>query len=122
MELAKLCTADAHEQGAAVDIAHPVTGEKTDVKITIRGVDSASFRKITRDHRKKLAEKGSEERLEELSCDMLASLTIGWSGITQDGEPVPFTTDAARTLYMKSPGIREQVDKFVVDRRNFTTG
>lgn len=122
MELASLCTADAHEQGATIEVAHPVTGDKTDVRIVIRGVDSPSFRKITREHRKKMSEKGAEDRLEEMSCDMLAALTIGWQGITQNGEPVPFSVDAVRALYINSPAIRAQVDAFVIDRRNFTTG
>lgn len=54
------------------------------------------------------------------AAEVLARCTKGWSGfLGRDGEPLPFSTDAARELYLRFPVIREQADRFVSRRANF---
>jgi hypothetical protein len=60
------------------------------------------------------------EELEAEGIDLLAVLTVDWSLVTFDGQPlpVPFNTENAREFY-QSAWVREQVDDFVTDRGNF---
>lgn len=54
------------------------------------------------------------------AIDVMARCTKDWSGfLDRQGEPIPFSVDAARQLYTRFPVIREQVDGFIVQRRNF---
>lgn len=122
MELSQLLTADHQEAGAVLEVRDPVTGEPTDVRITLRGTDSPSFRKVAKVFNKRKSEKGADEKFEELTCEMLAGVTLNIEGLTQGGEPIPFTTALAVDFYTRSPGVRAQVEEFITDRRSFMKG
>lgn len=128
MDIAELYTSDAHEEGAEVQLKHPATGEPLDVFIKVKGVDSRSFRQSLRKKQRAMLsalaskEDGAEVDEDQLDAEALAEATIGWRGIKQDGEEYEFSKERARTLYLKSPGIRSQLDAFISNRRNFTKG
>jgi len=115
MNFEDLLTADAHEDGAEMEVLHPATGEKTGVFLMIRGVDSKSFRKASADFNRKKA-KGDDH--DSLAMDLTVAITAGWRGIKN----MEFSPDAARKLYTDSPAIRNQVDSFFTVRRNFMKG
>jgi hypothetical protein len=117
MELDELCTTERHEKGAEIRIKNPVDDSETDVYITIQGIDSKSYRQAAKTQQKDILDdvEGSGEKL-------LASITIGWRGLTDKGVEVEFSKDRAEQLYSNSPGIARQVDNFAAKRGNFTNG
>lgn len=136
MSLAKLNTAVAAEQGAAVEILHPTTNLPLGITFYVRGTDSAAFRDITRKQQNRRMEASKKSRTarsltsEELdaeSIEVLVACTAGWEegGRNEielsDGEFVCCTPDNVRRVY-SDPGfswLREQVDREVGDRSNF---
>lgn len=116
MKLESLFTADAHEAGSEMQVKNPATGEPMDVWLLIRGLDSKTFRAASLDYNRKMMAAKSEER-EDLALDLLVSITVGWRGIDEE-----FSQDKIKELYQKSPAIRDQVDEFFTDRRNFIQG
>lgn len=58
--------------------------------------------------------------VEEAEVALLATLTTGWSGFEDDADQaIPFSQEAARSLYAACPPIRAQVLAFVNDRQRF---
>lgn len=128
MEFTDLLTQDAHEEGAEVEILHPSTRKGTGFYIKVLGVDSLEFQKAERNIRnqtiKVLSEKKelTAESQIESEIDHLVAITVGWRGIEFEGKAKDFTKKACKELYTKSPGVRQQVDRFVSDRANFIKG
>lgn len=111
---------------ADVTIVHPVTGESTDMVITVMSMDSDEYRQIQlrlQNEQIKYARKNrgktTAERIQQEALDLLVAVTVGWKGIEKDGAPYPFTPDNARWLYASLPFVKEQVDEFIGERRNF---
>ena len=117
MKLSSLYTTDLHADGAELEI---LDGEDkpTGLFITVMGVDSQVFR----DHAKK-QQKAYIESLrskkdfddEDMSIDGMVAATIGWSGTSEE-----FSPELCRELYTKAPYVKDQVDRFIADRANFT--
>lgn len=127
MEFDALCTRDAHEEGAEVQILDPSSGKLTDFHIKVLGPDSREWRKamkadLRRVWSRKKGEELTEEDLLDSDVDKLVAVTVGWRGLKSNGEEMPFTKDACKTLYERSPRVMDQVDMFLADSRNFTKG
>lgn len=128
MELDDLLTQDAHEEGAECQIISPVDNKPTDFYIKVLGTDSIGFQKAQRKIRnnaiKALSEKKEISIEDEIDQEIehLASITIGWRGLTVDEKEKPFTKEHCKNLYTKAPHIRSQVDRFISDLTNFTKG
>lgn len=128
MEFNDLLTQEAHEEGAEVEIINPETGEQTGFFITVMGADSLEFQKAQKKLRNQAirayADKKEIDEADEIKAEIehLANITMDWRGIETNGEPKPFTKEGCIELYTKSPGVRNQVDRFVSDRANFTKG
>jgi hypothetical protein len=116
MKFEELLTAPAHEEGAEMEIMHPVSGQPTGAFLLIRGVDSKTFRDASLEFNRKRMEKGNENK--DIALDLSVAITAGWRGI----DDVEFSADAVRKLYQDSPAIRAQVDAFFTVRRNFMKG
>lgn len=116
MKFEELLTAPAHEQGAEMEIMHPVTGQGTGVFLLIRGVDSKTFRDASIEFNRKRMDKANDDK--DIALDLTVAITAGWRGI----DDVEFSADAARKMYTDSPAIRAQVDAFFTVRRNFMKG
>lgn len=116
MKFEELLTAPAHEQGAEMEIMHPVTGQGTGVFLLIRGVDSKTFRDASIEFNRKRMDKANEDK--DIALDLTVAITAGWRGI----DDVEFSADAVRKMYTDSPAIRAQVDAFFTVRRNFMKG
>ena len=128
MEFNDLLTQEAHEEGAELEIYNPETGKKTGFFITVMGADSLAFQKEQKKLRNKAILAYSKDKEpdyeEEIKDEIrhLANITLDWRGIESNGKPKPFTKEHCIELYTKSPGVRQQVDRFVSDRANFTKG
>ena len=128
MDLSKLDMNEAASRGAEMVLRHPSSGEElfTDdepIIFQLLGSDSAEYRQRIRAAANKSINKGRRtqtvERLEQESIDLLAGVTVDWSGVVVDGEAVEFSHNAAKKLYTEYAWIREQVDEFVGERSNF---
>lgn len=123
MELESLYTTPNHEEGAEVQLKDPVTGKKLDAYIKVRGVDSKSFRESQRKMKRNIIEAVREKKeLTDDEYELIVECSVDWRGFESEGKPVPFSKEAVRTLYENSPAIAQQVDGFILDRRNFTKG
>lgn len=119
----------AAEDGAPMELVHPTTGVvlETDgrpIRIFLKGNDSATFRNRMDFHMRR-NRKGKDQTLAEMeqqSADLLSYVTTGWEGIMWQGEPIPFTRENAKKLYLDRPWIRKQVDEFVAEAENFFKG
>ena len=122
-DLAKLDTAKVAEEGAELRVAHPTTGEDLGITITLIGTDSKTFRDISKSRATASLKKKTREidldQNESDAVELLAKCTKGWTGITESGVEVPFSYENAVKLYTKYLWLREQIDRFMVDRSNF---
>lgn len=117
MKLSNLYTTDLHADGAECEI---LDGEDkpTGLFITVMGVDSQVFR----DHAKR-QQKAYIEALrskkdfddEDMSIDGMVAATISWRGTSEE-----FSPELCRELYTKAPYVKDQIDRFIADRANFT--
>jgi len=132
MDLSQLDTRAGAEAGFALRILHPISQEPLDIVITVRGEDSDAYQEgvqqILRQREAVLArtkEKDlSFEQKAAMTVDLLSVATMGWEGITWDGQPFPYSPENARKLYAH-PGfkwLRQQVDAAIGDRANFLPG
>lgn len=122
MDLASLKTKPLHDAGAEMQVVGP-DGQLTDAYITLVGPDSEIWRQVRRRvERKVLAASASGAEADIDLADIIATATIGWRGLESDGEPVECTHEAALDLYANAPYIRDQADRFIADRGNFTGG
>ena len=125
MEFDKLCTKESHEKGAEVEIFDPASGESTEVFIHVLGPDSKAWRTAIKEQTKAaIARKsdGEEVSFEDCEAELLAAVTIGWRGISRNGDDLPFSKEDCITLYRSAPYILDQVNQFVGNRVNFTKG
>lgn len=111
---------------ADVDILHPATGESLGVKIQVMSPDCNEYRKIALQQQnenikfiRKNRGKTTAERMNEEAINLAVAITVGWNGLEENGQPIPFTSENVHRVYTQFPFIREQVDEFVADRRNF---
>lgn len=124
MDLKKLDSVTASEEGKWVDILDG-DGNKTGIRIKVKGVDSKEFKAQSTAIRKyvqKQKEKGANEDpdvMDEKSYIMLASVTLDWEEIEEDGEELVFSLENAKYLYSSYPVIANQVASFVMSRSNF---
>ena len=123
-DLASLDSAAKADDGAALEVLHPVSGEKLGMVIRLAGADSTVHRKATAAIANRRAKGGFRrtinlDDLQTESIEVLARCTLGWSGVVLDGKDVPLSKEAAVTLYTRFPWLREQVETFISDRANY---
>lgn len=136
MDLSKIDLASAAEQGATMQLKHPVNGQllfdgegdhKKAITITLAGRDSERFQRAYRSIQnrrlgRRNKEKQTVEQFENETIELLARATLGWQHITLEGAPLEFSEQNARRLYERLPWVREQIDEFIEDRQNFFKG
>ena len=95
MDLNDINLAAQAEQGAELTLEHPVTGEKIEgMTITLAGSDAKAFRSKQKEIQaarlaKMLKKKGAGlQNSDEEEAELLASVTLGWSGIVVGGEKI----------------------------------
>lgn len=93
--------------GATITVRGPrstVVREYARRQFALTQAREASARKVG-----KLLEPPELDELDESLTDMALAYTMGWDGMTQDDQPLPFSADAARALFTAHPWLREQV-------------
>lgn len=122
------------DAGAVLVVLDTNTGEPmadtdgTQVMITLAGIDSDIYTENQykiQNKRIRSAKNGRMKvdfdaaELADEGLDLLAACTLAWSGFVWKGAAFPCTPENAKTLYKSLPAIKEQVDSFIADRRNF---
>lgn len=137
MDLSNINLDEMAEEGAILELEHPVTGEKlvaddenkTQMSLSLLGMDSKEYRNKSKELQAKrtmaLAKKRSSHGAsfvmsDDDACSLLAACTTGFT-LYLDGEFVEFSKKAAKELYLKYTWMREQADEFIGDRANFFT-
>lgn len=126
-------TATASEQGQEFEVQHPLTGP-TGLFIRMKGTHSEQVKtELKRIANRAKAARGGTVRKddEDEGARFLASVTLGWRSVDQEGNPrpvtlggteFPFTQENAFTVYKKYPIVAEQASRFVFDSVNFLKG
>lgn len=109
------------DEGYEIDIVHPATGKPFGATITIVGEHSSRFldwkrRLVTRlqEKRRRAEKQGrsyepSWDELQEELAQQAAVLTVGWKGVVENGQPAPFSEEAALRIYRKQDWLRDLV-------------
>tara|TARA_R100001230_G_C5574935_1_gene95570 strand:- start:115 stop:486 length:372 start_codon:yes stop_codon:yes gene_type:complete len=117
MKLKDIYTVDDHELGAEVRIRDG-EGKLTPLYIKVKGLDSIAYRKQLRLQKRKYQEALLQNKeLEEDSfvVSALVESIIGWRGTDEK-----FSKKLCEELLTKAPFVRDQIDEFISDRKNFT--
>lgn len=117
---------DSMEDSAELTIVHPKTGENMNMVITLASPDSEKYRKLSMAMRNKNLQyatknrgMASAERLDEDALNLLVGATLAWKGVSENGELLECNPQNVRRVYSDFAWIREQVDTFLGDRKNF---
>ena len=127
MDIKLFDTKAKSESGVDIELRDLRTGKGSGVFITVIGTDSDRFAELSAECARRisqiLADTGQQElnrdQMNKMSIELLAGCTLGWRGLEANGEPMAFSTDAARWLYTDYPAIREQINVAIADRKNF---
>ncbi len=127
---------DKANEGADMFLLDPATGEKIKegdgyVTICLLGADSKVFvrgeHEATNERLKKtVGRRGginrnalSSEKMDENKLDLLVKCTLSWNGMGENGNVLKCEESTVRRVYEMYPWIRDQVDDFINDRKNF---
>lgn len=115
---------------ADVTIKDPSTGAPTALVITLAGPEHPARKKLSFDKQRRMRAQlqktgklqlGDPEEDEAEELEQLAAFTLGWRGLRSGGADVPFSAEAARTLYAspKRRWLRDQVKAALDEREHF---
>lgn len=114
---------------AELAIADPITGEPTGFVLTIanpysaaaKGVQRKMFDRALAEGQKGRKVKRTFEDVERFGVDSLVAITLGWKGLHSDGQEIPYSVEAARSLYETEAlgWLRDEVQAFYEDRNSF---
>lgn len=112
------------EEGADLHLHHPSTKGKlhdadgNPVIIRVRGIDSPKVKAIAK-RAGRAMEVGQKFDAEKQGMDLLAALTVSWSGIGWEGKDLECNPKNVRFFYEKRDWVAKQVLDFASERRNF---
>lgn len=124
MDISKLDLGAAASQARPLELKHPVYGtvftDEEDKKpvLMLLGARSPDF-KAAMSRTLAAAQTQTLEESEKAAARNFAAITTGWRNIEWDDEPLKFTRSNAEMLYLRMPWIRQQIDGFISDDRNF---
>lgn len=108
------------DRGREFELADPVNGQPTGIKLWIVGPDSETAHRARLALADELAEMAdangrvTAEQREKARLNCLAAHVLRWE-IEEEGKPVPFNTANLLRL-LKVHWVQEQVDAFAADR------
>lgn len=108
------------DAGAEMVVKHPGTGQPTDGRILLAGIDSQRWRAAMKgvELNPLQGEVAVAARMAEAVPALLAAVTISWTNIQRGGSDLECTEDNARDLYERHPWLARQVNAFVGNRAN----
>ena len=130
-DIKSLDVAKHAEAGLEVPILDPRDKSPTGITIKVLGVFAPRFKELLQQARKRdeLAKKTLVGRAvsdarndEDEIAELLAEVTIDWSGMVEAGKEVPFSKGEAERIYAKYQIIRQQVFDAALDVANFVRG
>jgi hypothetical protein len=128
MDLSEILSlTEDQEKGRLFELADPVTGKPTGIKLRIAGPDSATQGRARLKLVDELAEMAdaegrvSAEAREKARLNNLARCVLGWE-ITEDGQPVPFSHANVLRLLRSSLWVQAQIDAFAGSRAEYRVG
>lgn len=112
---------------AVLNVRHPQTGKLTGATITLYGPDSTESQeldaKLSDKRLQRIQQRGGQKisstELNEMMLEKLVGLTREISNFFVKGEVYASTKTNIYSLYHGNPWLREQVQDFLEDRRNF---
>lgn len=128
MKLSKFNTTKLSNAGVKMFLKDLRTGKDTEAFLVLLGKDSDEFKMLKEERERLIAERVAsgktidltQDERDDLACDMLGRCTKGWGEMEDDaGQPLAFSTGAAKVMYLEYPGIREQANQFIADRAHF---
>lgn len=125
MDIKELYTAEAHEQGAEMQIRAP-SGKLIDAYIKLIGPDSKTYRNVIKEAQTALAlariDKSKIGETELTEYNLYAKTVLGWRGLQDGKKEFEFSTERCVELFKEAPYILDQVKRFQENRANFTKG
>lgn len=110
MDLEFLNVVEAAEKGIDFKVKNAVTGEETDIIISVAGIGSKQHKAAVREYKAELdsfskkrdegtltEEESEEEKI--VWANFAAACTRGWKNVTVKGEPLEFTRETAAVVY-----------------------
>ena len=120
------------EAGYTLQLLHPKNQTELEgVTIKIRGDKSRTVQQFERKRLNELQNKErvlkgknkemtfTAEELERMAIEAAVVRVISWSGINENGEPVPFNEENATYMFEKFSWMRDQVREAAEDLDNF---
>jgi hypothetical protein len=122
MDLDSLDVVATSEKGIEVVIVNPMTGP-TDFVITVKGIYSKQFSELIGRAAQRLNKAGPNAPANDVDvmAKVLAQVTLGWRGLTEKGQPVTFSPEAAERVY-RNPLVRKQVMDAAMNEGNLVPG
>lgn len=110
-----------------LQVRHPITGKLTGSTISLYGPDSQESQELDArlsDKRlqrlqQRAVQRISSSELQEMQLEKLTGVTKEIKNFFVKGEEYPSTKSNIYALYHGNPWLREQVQDFLEDRRNF---
>lgn len=112
------------DRGAWLELAHPVSGKPTGLRVLVVGPDSATQARARLRMVDELTAASdvhghvSAASREAVRLHNLAACVVGWE-VQADGQPVPFSFSAVLRLLSAGTWVQAQIDAFAADRRHF---
>lgn len=112
---------------AVMNVRHPITGKLTGATITLYGPDSQESQdldaRLADKRLNRIQQRGGQKisasELNELQLEKLVGLTKGIDSFFVKGEMYESNKNNIFSLYQRNAWLREQVQDFLEDRRNF---
>ena len=118
-DLSQLDSKAFAEKGVEVDILHRETGEETGIKIRVQGADSMAYKNAMLSSARNANKDATAEDACMIGAKIVASITLGWSGLAVDGKEIEFNQDTAVDMYYRFDWVANQVLAAVNDSKRF---
>ena len=132
IDLMSLDTIKASNEGAEVELLHPVSKKPLGQFIKILGPESDALREIINDRSNDNIKKQlnlvragkdrdfkSAEEVEEEGLQLLAQCTVGFRNLNFGGKQAVFSTKVAYDIYKSLPWVKAQINAAMYDISNF---
>lgn len=123
MDLKLLDTKTAANEGRWCLIYHPITNEPLDIQIKLAGADSDVYKKAINKQIEKRLKKSAVNRTleqeEKEEIEILTACTLDWKNVEYEGRVLECNPENIKFIYSQFIWLREQVDNFINDRKNY---
>lgn len=118
---------DRQDEGAELDILHPVTGEPIGLKVTVLGYKGEKMQAVQKAAANERLRNPQRFRsavvIETHTHEQIAAAVAGWTwaeGVTLKGERPEATKENVLALMKSLPFVVDQVDAFAANMANFS--